>query len=514
MPIDPFIASSRTAQRNGDLFVRMRAQLDDLQRQLSSGKKTDTYSALGVDRRISLDTRAKLGTVEGWNRNIEQGQTRITLLNQSVQGISKNALDGKSDARPGAFVVAANGEVPGQILARDRLAQTIDMLNVDVGGRYLFSGRSHDVKPVEKFDTILNGDGAGRAGVKALISERQQADAGVGDQGRLTSTLAGTTLTVANDSAIALDPATGRPVYGFTLAGASSSTPGITATFGVGPPATTVFNVAANPVAGSRITLALTLPDGTSESIELEARLPNVNGPAETGFNIGATPAATAANLAASVTAALQKETKTTLNAASAVVAARNFFAGSTNNEPVRVPGPGFTTATALPAAVPNSTVIWYKGDDDTAIAARNTGPVQIDNGQTVQTGSRANEAAFRETLATFAVFSTSDFTPTDPTSRDRYEAVADRVRTNLAFPTTQKPQDIAAEISTAQVAMGAASTRHRFTTNFLETARARVEDASNEEVIVSLTALQTRMEATYRTTAVLSQLTLTDYLR
>ncbi len=505
MAIDPFIPSSSIGQRNGDLFVKMRAQLDDLQRQLSTGKKSDGFAELGLGRRVSLDARSKIATLEGWNKGIEMGDLRIKFMNQSIEGFARQTQDGKGDARPGAYVMGANGTVAGQVLARERMAQSIDMLNAEVGGRYLFSGRSHDVKPVETLDVIMNGDGAGRAGVRQLISERQQADAGATDLGRLTNTLAGTSVTIAREAA--------NPPYGFTLAGASSTSAGIAATFTAGPPASVGFNVAANPNPGEKVSFVLNLPDGSTETVELEARLPTTGGSPATGFAIGATPAATAANLQASVTAALQAQTATSLNAASAIVAARDFFAGSNSSPPVRVPGPSFATATAAPAAVIGATVIWYKGDDDPAFAARSTSTLQVDDQQVVATGARANEEAFREGLAAFAVYSATSFSASDPNSRDRYEAMADRVRSQLSFETAQKPQDIGTEIAAAQVSMNAAKDRHKASINFLEAARAGVEDASQEEVAASLLALQTRLQATYQTTAMLSRLTLTSYL-
>lgn len=517
MAIDPFIPGSSSGRRNGAMFVQMRAQLDDLQRQLATGKKADSFASLGIERRVSLDTRAKLGTIEGWNKAIEQGDTRIRFMMQSIEGFAKNTLDGKGDARPGAFVVGANGQIASQVLAQDRLAQSIDMLNVEVGGRYLFSGRTQDVKPVERMDVILNGDGAGLAGVRTLISERQQADAGVANMGRLATSLAGAVVGVGREAA--------NPPYGFTIRGASSQTGAITANYVAaipGTPASASFTVGANPAAGDKITLTLDLPDGTTTAIELEARQPNVGGPPETGFVIGATPAATAANLQASVNAAIQNRAATAMNGASALIAARDFFAGSVGNPPVRVPGPGFTTAVGAPAAPPvNNTVIWYKGDDDPGLLARNTAPLQVDAGQVVATGSRANEQAFREGLAAFTVLALTDFTTNanpasvgyNPSPRDRYEAVADRVRGALSFGASQKPQDIAMEISMSQVSMSAAKDRHKFSANFFESARAGAEDASTEEVASSLLTLQTRLQATYQTTSILSRLSLVNYI-
>lgn len=506
MTVRPFSASNLIPQRNSDLFVDMRSRLDDLQRQLATGRKAETYSALGIERRISLDARGKMSAAEGWIKGIEQGDLRIKFMMQTIEGFSKQTLEAKSDARPGGFVVSANGTVAGQVLATSRLQAAIDMLNTDVDGRYLFSGRSHDVKPVEGFDMIMNGDGVSRDGVRTMISERRQADAGVGNLGRLTNTLAGTTVTVAREVA--------NPPYGFVIAGATSASPAIAASVTAGPPASAAFNVTGTPLAGESVSLTLDLPDGTRETITLEARAPGSTGPAELGFTIGATPAATAANLQASVTAALQKETATSLDAASSIIAARNFFAGSNGNPPLRVPGPPFNTATAPPApAAPNTTVIWYRGDDSAAISARNTALLQIDDRQVAPTGARANEEAFQEGLAQLAAFASGSFPSTDPNARDRYEALADRVRTGLAFTNKQKPQDIAVEIGASQSSMAAAKERHRTAMNLLETARANVEDANKEEVAASLLALQTRLQAAYQTTSILSRLNLANFI-
>ncbi len=97
--------------------------------------------------------------------------------------------------------------------------------------------------------------------------------------------------------------------------------------------------------------------------------------------------------------------------------------------------------------------------------------------------------------------------------SRDRYEALADRVRRGLAFDGQQKPQDIGVEIAASQSAMKAAKDRHTTSANLLEAARAGVEDASQEEVASQLLSLQTRLQASYQTTSILSRLSLVNYL-
>ena len=44
-------------------LVSMRSQLDDLQRQLGTGKKADTYAGLGLDRGLAVGLRAQVSGI-------------------------------------------------------------------------------------------------------------------------------------------------------------------------------------------------------------------------------------------------------------------------------------------------------------------------------------------------------------------------------------------------------------------------------------------------------------------
>jgi flagellin-like hook-associated protein FlgL len=139
---------------------------------------------------------------------------------------------------------------------------------------------------------------------------------------------------------------------------------------------------------------------------------------------------------------------------------------------------------------------------------------VQVDKGQTVAVGGRANEEAFRVGLASFAALAVETFDANDPTSQDRYNALAERVRGGLGFGgAVQKPAEIITEFGTAQSAIAQAKERHQATKNYLNTALDGIENVTTEEVAVQLLALQTRLQASYQTTATLSQLSLTNYL-
>ncbi|MCO5092127.1 hypothetical protein [Bosea sp. (in: a-proteobacteria)] len=488
-------------------FVSTRAQFDDLQRQLSTKERAVSYGDLGIDRRVSLDLNGKIAQIDSWLGGIALSDVNLKLASQGVENFSKLVSETRGNTlATNGYVESASGRSPSQLLAEESFKQTLDMLNTSVNGRYLFSGRTSDVKPVASFDEIMNGDGAGKAGLKDLITERQEADLGTGGLGRLTTDSPGpTTVTVADEP---YD-------YGFKLAGATSSTAALAVTYNSGTPADIAVDVTAQPQPGDTLRLKLTLPDGTQEEITLTARAAGTGASDADGFEIGATPADTATALKTALEKAIERETKTSLPAASAQRAAEDFFAGSLNDPPKRVPGPNFASATAPPdnAGSAATTVIWYRGDDGTD-SARGTASVQIGQGQIVGTGARANEEAFRTGLAQFAIMAAATFQPGDETSQAAYKAMASRVSDQLGYAGTgQKPMEIITEFGSAQAALASAKARHQDTKSYLATTLSGVENVTTEEVAAQILTLQTQLQASYQVTSMLSKLSLTNYL-
>lgn len=487
-------------------FVSTRSQLDDLQRQLSTKQKSETYGGLGVDRRTSLDLNAKISSLDSYLAGIDLANVNLSLSSQAVESFATLTNETKNDVRSNSYVASASGRSAPQILAEDKLKQTLDLLNTSVNGRYLFSGRTTDTEPTASYSEIINGDGAGRAGLKDLIAERKAADLGTTGLGRLMAGGAGTTATIAEEATV-------HP-YGFKLAGASTNSAALVPTYTAGPPADVSVNVAGLPLAGETLQINLNLPDGTTQQLTLTARAAGTNGQDSDSFLIGTDAATTAANLRTSISAAFGKAAATSLSAASASVAATNFFAGSKTNPPLRVPGPPYETATAASAAGTSAnTVIWYKGDDATD-SARATSTVQVDKGQFVGVGARANEEAFRVGLAQFAVLAVETFPAGDANSQARYEALTDRVRDNLGFGgSVQKPAEIITELGSAQSALATAKDRNETTKNYLTTTVQGVENVTTEDVATQILALQNQLQASYQVTSILSKLNLTNYL-
>src|SRR3954463_13359517 len=66
----------------------MRAQLDDLQRQLGTGKKSTTYAGLGIDRGLAVGLRAKLAAITGYADSITQVGVRFSLQQTALSQIA------------------------------------------------------------------------------------------------------------------------------------------------------------------------------------------------------------------------------------------------------------------------------------------------------------------------------------------------------------------------------------------------------------------------------------------
>jgi flagellin-like hook-associated protein FlgL len=481
-------------------LLNMRSQFDDLQRQLSTGQKSDTYAGLGVGRSFSVGLRAQLSNLSSYADTIANLNTRINIGNTVLQRTIDIGNSIKTAAAGASTQIENNGQTMAQVQATNSLAEMLQLLNTQSGDRYLFSGRATDTPAVASVGDIMDGSGA-KAGLKQIIAERKQADLGAAGLGRLAIGAPTTTsVQIAEETA-------GSP-FGMKLDAVTSSLTGATVTGPAGSPPAVSVDLAANPNPGDKIKFSFKLPDGSSEVIELTASTNDPLGPGE--FAIGATSDATAANLQSALTTSVGKLANTSLVAASALAASDNFFSAS---PPLRVDGPPFDTATSLINGTPNNTVQWYTGEDG-ADPARGTAVARIDQSITVQYGARANEEGLRWQLQTIAAYAAVTTSASDPSAKEQMLALSSRVAANLAPQQgKQSIQNIQSEFAGTQDAMKAATDRQTLTKSMAQSMLDGIEGISNEEVIAKLLALQTNLQASYQTTSMMYQLSLVKYI-
>ena len=484
-------------------LVDMRNQLVDLQRQLGTGQKSDTYAGVGLDRGLAVGLRAHLSAIQGYQASITQVGVRLDLAQTALSQFSSIGQSAKTTVLTSQFALNGSNQTRDQQTAALQLDQVLSLLNTNTGGRYLFSGKAVDQAAVVTPGEILDGVGA-KAGLKQIISERRAADLGANGLGRLVvSAPSATEVDLAED---AISP------FGFKIAGLTSNLTGATVIGPAGAPTAVGIDLGpGNPNDGETVRFTFTLPDGTSQDLTLTAT--TASPPAENQFTIGGNSAITATNLQAALTHALGKLGGTALTAASAVAAGDNFFNTDDANPPQRVAGPPFDTATSLVAGTPANTVKWYTGEAGTD-SARSTSVVRADQSLSLQYGMRANEQALRSTVQSIAVFAAVSFSQSDPNAQQAYAALQHRLSTQLAGPVGQQQvSDIQGALAATQTAMAASKDRHNQTTSTLDQVVQDVEGAPTERVAAQILALQTSLQATLQTTAMLLQTNLLKYL-
>jgi hypothetical protein len=162
----------------------MRTQLGDLQRQLGTGKRSETYAGLGIDRGLAIGLRARLSALKSYAETTTQVGVRINLQQASLTRIADLGRSVKS-ATLTQFTIDTGGQTATQRTAATQLDEILGLLNTPAGDRYGFSGRAVDKPATESLVHILDGDGA-KAGFKQVMAERLQADLGATGLGRLT----------------------------------------------------------------------------------------------------------------------------------------------------------------------------------------------------------------------------------------------------------------------------------------------------------------------------------------
>ena len=482
----------------GQSVLNIKNQLSTLQVQLATGEKSTTYSGMGTGEGFAIAARAQLSNITGYQSTITNVGTTISAANTALQALSSTSSNVETAANSGSQTLNSNGQTAGQVTAISQLSSMLSILNTQGGNGYIFSGAATNTPSVATADAILNGNGA-QAGLTQIISERQQADLGTTGLGRLTVSAPTTTsVSLAQDSS----------PFGIKLGAVSSTLTGATVTGPAGSPAAISVDLGAtNPNPGDQLNITLNMPDGTTQSIKLTA---TTTSPPPTGsFTIGATPAATAANLQTALTTSITTVANTSLVAASAMEASSNFF----DQPPQRVSGPPFNTATSLVNGTSANTVSWYTGGTTTG-SARATQVAQIGPSQTVNYGIQANEQGIASQLQAIAAFAAFTVSPTNSNAAAQVSDMSASVAQALSTqPTQQSIQDIQTDLANAQTTMSTASSLQTQTQSTLQDMVSQIETVSSDQVASQILALQTSLQASYQTTSMLSQLSLVKFL-
>ena len=127
--------------------LRTQRNVNDLQVQIASGKKTQSFSGIADDAGRLVNLKSELSQAEQFIQNITITEKRLDLMAFAMDQIEDVARKARTD-----FAAALNGsdadDIQLSLLAQASLDQIVEIFNTKDDSRFLFSGGAIETKPV------------------------------------------------------------------------------------------------------------------------------------------------------------------------------------------------------------------------------------------------------------------------------------------------------------------------------------------------------------------------------
>ena len=140
----------------------------------------------------------------------------------------------------------------------------------------------------------------------------------------------------------------------------------------------------------------------------------------------------------------------------------------------------------------------------------------QVDDNTRVNYGMQANESGFLRMMRTMASMSIETYPSSDETSRARFDAMAVRQQSEMSEGHNAEAGSIeilTMELGVARGTLESATKRHTDYKAQLDNLLSDIETVSKEDVAMEILALQTRLQASYQTTSMVSKLSLVNFI-
>src|ERR1700692_350667 len=181
-------------------LLNLNNQLATLQSQLTTGKKSTSYAGMGVNEGFAIAARSQLANISAFSDTMSNINTNIGVANTALQSMVDIGKTVQNSANSSSQTLNSAGQTIAQQTATSQLSSMLGILNTQAGDRYLFSGAAINTPPVASMDNILNGTTT-QAGLKQVISERQQADGTTGLGRLVVASPTATSVQVVEDAA-------------------------------------------------------------------------------------------------------------------------------------------------------------------------------------------------------------------------------------------------------------------------------------------------------------------------
>jgi hypothetical protein len=284
--------------------------------------------------------------------------------------------------------------------------------------------------------------------------------------------------------------------HGFQISSVSTSTANITTAYTAADPSAAAATFAANPAAGEAVQITLTEPGGTTRVLDLTA----VTGKAGAGqFTIGATIGETAANFAKALNvvateAAMVAEGNPRQSVTAQVDDSTRVAYGIQGNE---------SGLLKLVRTMASLSVETYPSEQN-ILASRE--PMRLAAmAQTDPVIRAADLAAYEKAVVADRRSATG-----------RFDAMATRQQAQLSEAHNAERGSVeilTMELAVARISLNNSTERHVNYKAQLDNLLSDVETVSKEDVAMEIMALQTRLQASYQATSMVSKLSLVNFL-
>jgi flagellin-like hook-associated protein FlgL len=149
------VSSYAFTSRLVDRALSVKARVDKLTTQASTGRVGETFGELGNGARLSADLRADMLRRQGYVQAIDAANARIDTTQSVLSRISVIAQDVAAKALT-MVTTRANSVAAVAEEARQGLEELAGLVNTRVGGIYLFGGTDVANPPIPAGQNILN----------------------------------------------------------------------------------------------------------------------------------------------------------------------------------------------------------------------------------------------------------------------------------------------------------------------------------------------------------------------
>jgi flagellin-like hook-associated protein FlgL len=144
---------------------KVQLDINKLQQQISSGKKTDQYGDLGALAPLDISLRNKGEQLTNFKENIQTLKARTDIIDNTLTGIRSQVLDMRNIALANKMYDTGRADITSRASAA--VKDVMQKLQANVDGRYLFAGVTTDVPPMADATALLS---AAQTAVNAALA--------------------------------------------------------------------------------------------------------------------------------------------------------------------------------------------------------------------------------------------------------------------------------------------------------------------------------------------------------